>query len=64
MHAAALNALDDWGRVHEVRHPSMPKLGALIQRFVLPLLLTEVDTASPREPHGYVDSLTPFPAGA
>ena len=31
MHATALNALAEWGRVHEVRRPSMPKLGALIQ---------------------------------
>lgn len=31
MHATALGALIEWGRVHEVRHPSMPKLGVLIQ---------------------------------
>ncbi|MNJ38473.1 hypothetical protein D3C77_333210 [compost metagenome] len=65
MHATALNARVIGGRVHEVRRPSMPKLRALIQMFmVLPLPLTEVDTANPREPHGYVDSLTPFPAEA
>ena len=36
MHATALNALAEWGRVHEVRRPSMPKLGALIQISVSP----------------------------
>lgn len=35
MHATALNALTEWGRVHEVRRPQ-PKLGALIQFGVSP----------------------------